>query len=152
MAALKNGAVPKRDEDRLRRNKTGEDGLVTERYNMDDEVVIPTAFFFNSYINDLWLALKQSVNVKFFEPTDWAYCKLVLKIMDDQLGNSDKVKMPSGQMLMVFDGMMSKMLLTEADRRRMKIEAERGANKTEDGKVINAADQFRERFEQQREA
>jgi len=39
-----------------------------------------------------------------------------------------------------------------ADRRRLKIEAERGKMKGQDGKVISAQDLFRERFEKQRQA
>ena len=152
MAGLKPGPVPKRDEDRIRRNKTSDDGMKTTKYDLDGEVKIPNAYFFNSYVNDIWLAIKESVNVKFFEPTDWAYAKFTLKMIDDQVGQEDKFKPLTANMVMALDAMLSKLMLTEADRRKLRIEANRDGKTTEEGKLINAQAYFQKRFEAQREA
>lgn len=147
------GPVPKRSEERQRRNK---DTTPIDRYNLDGDVEIPTAYFFNKVINDLWLSLKQSANVKFFEPSDWHYAILALTLWDEELGHDQdgkSLRTPGPTMLMALDGMLSKLLLTEAERRRLRIEVDRNNEKTDqNGSVVNAQDLFRERFEQQREA
>lgn len=143
------GPVPKDPEQRIRRNATSEDGLYTDSYDIEGEVVIPTAYFMNEYVNDIWLSLKDSVNRKFYEPVDWAFAKFTLYLIDQTLMNG---KMPNGQMLANFETMLSKMLANPADRRRLKIEAERASQKNQKGKLISAQDVFRERFEKQRQA
>lgn len=145
------GPLAKRDEERERRNRTGEDGLETKSYDVLGTVEIPTAFFFNTYVNAMWMALKESVHVKFFEPSDWAYAKFTFKLADDLMGDEDKFKIPSAQMMMVLDGMFSKLMLTEGDRRRAKIEAQRNPQDQKNGKVIDAQNAFRELFEKQRD-
>lgn len=144
----KPGPLPKDPDQRIRRNKTGEDGLPYETFNMEGEVTVPEAYFVHPYVNDIWKSLKTSINRKFYEPVDWAYAKLTLLLLDKTLEDG---KMPGPTMLMTLDGMMSKMLANPADRRRLKIEAERESNKR-DGKVISAQQLFRERFEKQRQA
>lgn len=147
----KPGPLPKDPEQRLRRNKTGEDGLPYDFFDIEGEVEIPTAYFMNTYVNEIWLALKTSVHRKFYEPVDWAYAKMALMIIDKQLGEAQNDKVPGPTMLMTLDGMMSKMMITPADRRRLKIEAQRGSS-GKDGKVISAQDVFRQRFDAQRKA
>lgn len=144
------GPMPKRSEDRVRRNK---DGLPTDKYDLDGEVEIPHAFFFNPLINDLWLSMRQSVNVKFFEPSDWQYAKLTLTLMEKVMGTDpEDMKVPGAMLMGTFDSMMSKMLLTEKDRRTLRIEAERNGSKVEEGEVLNASKRFEQRFKEQREA
>jgi hypothetical protein len=149
MGLGRRGPIPKDPEQRIRRNKTTEDGIETDSYDLEGEVVIPTAYFMNPYVNDIWLSLKDSVNRKFYEPVDWAFAKYTLYLIDQSM-QGDKI--PGPGMLTVFDSMLSKMLVNPADRRRLKIEADRASMKGQDGKVISAQDLFRERFENQRQA
>ena len=141
------GPIPKDPEERIRRNKTSEDGIGTSSYDLEGEVKVPEAYFVHPYVNDIWLSLKTSVNRKFYEPVDWAYAKLTLLLLDKALENGN---MPRPTMLMTLDGMMSKMLANPADRRRLRIEADRSSNQ-KDGKVISAQQAFRDRFEKQRQ-
>lgn len=146
------GPVPKRSEERQRRNK---DNGPVDQFDLDGVVEIPTAYFFNKVINDLWLSLKQSANVKYFEPSDWHYAILAFTLWDEQLGHDadgKSTKTPGPTMVMALDAMLSKLLITEAERRRLRIEVNRGGEAPEEGKVVGAADRFRQRFEQQREA
>lgn len=138
------GPIPKRDEDRLRRNKTGEDGLAVQTFNLDDKVKIPKAKFTNDVIQELWDALTISVHVEFYEPTDWAYAKLTLKTWDDVIS---KNAIPAAMMLSSLDSMAARLLLTEGDRRRMKIEVQRGAVEKTAG--VNASDFYKQQFEKQ---
>lgn len=141
------GPLPKDPDQRVRRNKTTEDGIEVDSFDLEGDVVIPTAYFMNQYVNDIWLSLKDSVTRKFYEPVDWAFAKYTLHLIDKTMEND---KIPGPGMLAVFETMLSKMLVNPADRRRLKIEVERGVAKNAEGKVISAQDRFREQFEKQR--
>lgn len=145
------GPAPKRSDERIRRNKPATN---VDKFDLDGTVEIPNAFFFNTYVNDIWISLKESAHAQFYEPTDWAYAKFVLKMIDDQIGDGDKFQHLSAVMWSTIKDMMGQLLLTEADRRRVHIEVTRNGAKAqgEEGQVVSAADRFRDRFEQQREA
>ncbi len=138
------GPIPKREEDRVRRNKTGEDGLAVQSFSLEDPVKIPKAEFNNPLVQRIWDAMTISVNVQFYEPTDWAYAELTLTMWDKLLVEG---KVPAAMMLASLDSMMTKLLLTEGDRRRLKIEAQRGP--TVDADKTNASDFYREQFKKQ---
>jgi len=139
------GPIGKRDEDRVRRNATSETGVETTEFILEAEVKIPPKTFIHPTIQGLWLAIKKSVNVKYYEPSDWWYAILTLEIWDDILSAG---KRPGAMELSALDSMLGKMLITEADRRRVKIEAKRGtpdAQKVEQG----ASAYYKEQFEKQ---
>lgn len=147
MGLGKPGPIPKDPEQRVRRNKTSEDGLESEQFEMDEEVLVPWAVFEHSFVQGLWESLEKSVNKKFYEPSDWQYARLTLHLWDKVLMDN---KVPTAMMIASLDSMLSKMLVTEGDRRRLKIEAKR--QKKQDAQLINAEQLFRERFEKQRES
>lgn len=139
------GPLPKNPEDRARRNKTGEDGLGDEIIEMDGEVKPPSGIrFLEPEVQAMWDALKKSVNRKFYEPTDWAYAVLTLKLWDNALL---KKEVPSAMLLQALDGMLGKMLMTEGDRRRLKIFAKR--ERKEEEVTAKASDFYRIAFEEQ---
>lgn len=138
------GPLPKDPEDRVRRNKTGEDGLGLEYYDLDGEVKPPALDrpFATKEVQEMWEALKKSVNRKFFEPTDWIYAKITLRMWDDVLTKGD---VPGAMLLTALDSMLGRMLVTEADRRRLKIKANRQTPAKEDDKP-KASDNYRKLF------
>jgi len=138
------GPIPKRDDERVRRNKTGEDGLETQSFNMDEKVKIPSKKFIHPTVEGLWKAIKTSVNVMYYEPSDWWYAILTLELWDDILSAG---KRPGAMELSALDSMLQRMLITEADRRRVKIEAKRGTTEAE--KAHKASDFYRDQFKKQ---
>lgn len=142
------GPIPKRPEDRLRRNKTGEDGVADTTYVVEGEVKPPAGIRFGEpAVQRIWDALKTSVNKQFYEPTDWAYAVLTLTLWDETL---KKGQIPGAMLLSALDGMMSKLLMTEADRRRLRIEAKR--EKKEVVAKAKASDFYQQAFEEQQRA
>lgn len=142
------GPIGKRSEERVRRNKTGEDGLTVETVQMVGDVEVPSLDLgtqTHPLIQDLWDSLPNSGQTRFWEPSDWEYARITMYGLNEMLHAS---KM-SAMMWSAIDAMMSKLLLTEGDRRRVKLEVQRNEVT---GKVINAAQRFEELFEQQREA
>lgn len=139
------GPLPKDPEDRVRRNKTGEDGLSDEIIQMDGEVKPPAGIRFGeSVVQMMWEALKKSVNRKFYEPTDWAYAVLTLTQWDNVL---KKGEVPGAMLLTALDGMLARMMVTEADRRRLKIFARREKIETE--VKTRGSDFYKQAFEEQ---
>lgn len=139
------GPLPKDPEDRVRRNKTNENGLGDEIIEMEGEVKPPSGVkFLEPEVQAMWDALKKSVNTKFYEPTDWAYAVMTLKLWDNTLL---KKEVPSAMLLTALDAMLGKMLMTEGDRRRLKIFARR--EKREEVTKVKAQDFYREAFEEQ---
>lgn len=77
---------------------------------------------------ELWNALKKSDQTYFYQPSDWAYAHSWIGLFSDQLF-SEK---PSAMMLAAFDSAMSRLLVTEGDRRRARIELEKSRGDTEE--------------------
>jgi hypothetical protein len=150
------GPIPKRDEERVRRNKTGEDGLETDTVEMVGKVEVPeldlpvlmdrdgNLLQTHPMVVNLWESLPMSGQAKYWEPSDWQYARIVMFAINELL-----VDGISAMKLAAVDAMMSKLLLTEADRRRVKIEVQRVEA---EAKLVNASERFRERFEAARVA
>lgn len=136
------GPVGKRDEERIRRNSTSDGGLATQKFSMDEEVRPPkNVSFEDPEVQGIWNALLKSVNVKFFEPTDWAYAVFALRQMDKVLKGD---RLPGAMLLKTLDDMLNKLLLTEGERRRVRIEAQRGTS-VEEGATVSQM--YRDAFE-----
>jgi hypothetical protein len=140
------GPIPKRDDERIRRNKTGEDGIETEVVEMQGKVKVPDLNLgveTHQMVQDMWDSLPSSGETKHWEPSDWQYARLTMYAINELLYAPNG--MPAMK-LTAIDGMMSKLLLTEGDRRRVKMEVKRSEA---DAAVIDAEKYFRAAFEQQ---
>jgi hypothetical protein len=139
------GPLPKDPEDRVRRNKTNENGLEDEIFELEGEVKPPSGIYFaDPEVTRMWESLKTSVNRRFYEPTDWSYAVLTLKMWDAVL---IKNEVPGAMLLSALDGMLTKMLMTEGDRRRLKIFARREKKEVE--KKVKASNFYQQAFEEQ---
>jgi hypothetical protein len=115
----RNGPIPKRAEDRKRRNVPIH-GLVTVPGAV--EVVMPDADpAWHPIATELWAALALSGQSKFYEPSDWA---LAFSLMDD-LSEYKMQSRRSAHMLSSIYAQMSSLLVAEGDRRRVGIELAR---------------------------
>lgn len=141
------GPVPKDPEERVRRNKTGEDGIEVSTFQLDATVVIPSVTFQHPSIQRIWAGLKKSVNVKFFEPVDWAYAILALEQWEDELRSGK----PMGAMkLQALTSMLERVIITAGDRRKLKIEVDRSTAEVE--KKNKASDFYKDVFMEQARA
>jgi hypothetical protein len=113
------GPVPKRSEDRIRRN---EPEVATTIALTDGEVHIPVPDpLWHPIARQLWDSLSSSGQSKFYESSDWA---MAFSLMDD-LSYYKSANKRSGQMLASILSAMSTLLVTEGDRRRVGIELAR---------------------------
>lgn len=165
------GPVPKRSEERRRRNK---DDTELVKVNLDDllagEVEIPVPpkrwdavdpetgeiytldepeWYWEPITMSLWESFSRSGQSIFYEPSDWATAYMLMEVLDrwlkpqevkvGQIGSSkdesgggdityvfeEKIlPMPGGVLTSILKGLAS-LMVTEGDRRRLRIELDR---------------------------
>jgi len=136
------GPIPKRDEERIRRN---ENVVPLTTVPMLGTVVVPELMVQEPHdlVVSLWESLADSGQSKYYEPSDWAYAQLTMHVIDGMLKSSRGI---SSLILSEVNKMMSNLLVTEGDRRRVRMEVARQTAKEESAKVIQAADMFKDRL------
>ena len=136
------GPIPNRSDQRVRRNKpeTPIDKVVSI-----GNVSIPPLDLTNPHplVRDLYESLHSSGQSKYYEPSDWQYARIACHFADQLLKSSR----PSAQLLVTVNQMLSSLLVSEGDRRRVRLEVERNQS-TEDAQVLQVADLFRQRLMQ----
>jgi hypothetical protein len=139
------GPIPKRSQERRRRNKTDSEGapLEPDIVEVDEEPVTAPEPDENwhSYAIDFYLGCVDSVQAQFFEPSDWQAlrmaCEVQSRLLKDQpmkVADADGgeriewVKMPvKGADLSALSKVWSSLMVTEGDRRRLRLEIQRAA-------------------------
>ena len=131
------GPVPKRSTERRRRNKDSEPEKVTRLVAKPKP---PRAKATWHPIMKRWFsALGRSAQATFYEPSDWAEAELWCEVMSIALKSKKGV---SAFMLQAFSSFSTRLLTTEGDRRRVRLEI--SDEPTKPAKVTNLA-QFRAR-------
>ena len=144
------GPMPKRDEDRIRRNIPENP---TETVQMIGSVHIPDLGDMSHQgethplITEMYESIKQSASVKFYEPTDWQFARMTLYMLNQELIAAAHNGKPVGAMkLTAINQMLSALLLTEGDRRRARLEIERAPSDAGGGKVLDVTDMLKQRL------
>jgi hypothetical protein len=133
----KGGPVPKRSTQRRRRNKEGRPDVVTVPADLQAPKLTGTH---SAVAKRFWEALGQSGQAQFFEPSDWAAAELVVIAIDSF------VKRPSAMLLASINSAMTNLLVTEGDRRRVRLELERPTEEPDGDAEIAELDDFRRRI------
>jgi hypothetical protein len=120
------GPIPKRSEERRRRNK--DDGVAVAQVPSGPPPDLPDLpepdGHWHSIAVDWYMSLRESGQAVFYQPSDWAMARYAAELMS-RLLSADKDKMPNGQAVAALDSVMARLLTTEGDRRRARIELER---------------------------
>lgn len=129
------GPVPKRSEERRRRNKTG-----VEQAPAVGDVEVPDVDESWHPIAQRWyLSLASSGQSQFFEPSDWESAQYVAEAMSINLSASRF----SAQLFASVWSAMGELLSTEGARRRARLEIEREVDEPEG---VTAIDDYRRRL------
>lgn len=134
------GPIPKRSSELIRRNKQD---VPVDTVTAIGTVVAPELGFTDPHplVVDLFESLKDSAQSQYYEPSDWQYARLTFHFVDKLLKRSD----PSAMMLASVNSMLTSLLMTEGDRRRVRLEIERNP---QGGEVLDVADLFRQKLAQ----
>lgn len=118
------GPIPERSEARRRRNK--DDGPALAKAPSGPPPELPDLPdpdpAWHDIATDWYLSLRESGQAVFYQPSDWAMARYAAELMS-RLLSSDR--MPSGPLVAALDSVMARLLTTEGDRRRARIELER---------------------------
>lgn len=111
--------IPKRSEHRRRVNKVPglqkAPGAVRVTVPKPDDNWHPLA-------REWFLSLRKSGQSQFYEPSDWAYAKIVAH----ELSTSIETNRPQAMMLTALFAAMADLLVTEGSRRKLRLELQRG--------------------------
>ena len=141
-----NGPIPNRSDQRVRRNKPD---VPIEKITAIGGVPVPDLGILNPHwlVRDMYNSLKVSAQKKYFEPSDWQYARLAMFTLNEMLQPSEDGKPAriSAMKLQVVNQMLGSLLMTEGERRRVRIEVEREQS-AGDADVVQIADIYRERL------
>lgn len=134
------GPVPKRSEQRRRRNKESRPEKVTAPAAPVDAPAEKRTW--HPVAKEWYRSLKESGQAQFYEPSDWQAARLVAEELSQYL----RSKKRSAMMFAQLWSAMTDLLTTEGARRRVKIEVERGApeDNGEDAEIASL-DEYRRR-------
>jgi hypothetical protein len=114
------GPPPKRSSQRRRRNAVDIDHVelagTVDAPDLDVEDAHPLAV-------NLYESLKASGQARWYEPSDWARAQLLVWSLSKMLNTGR----PSAMLLAALQKDMDALLVSEAERRRVRMEIERGA-------------------------
>jgi hypothetical protein len=119
------GPIPKRSEERRRRNKDDGPELIQAPAGQPKglpDLPEPSPLW-DPIATDWYLSLRQSGQAAFYEPSDWAVARYAAELMSRVLDCSERG--PNGQLVAALNSVMSSLLTTEGDRRRARMELER---------------------------
>jgi hypothetical protein len=137
------GPVPNRSDQRVRRN---EPEIPIEKVTEIGVVKIPELRIADAhpFVTAFYDSLKKSAQRKYYEPSDWEYARLTLHFVNKLIW----AEKPSPTLLASVNQMLSSLLVTEGDRRRVRIEVERQKAPVGNENVVQVSDLFRQRLGQ----
>lgn len=131
------GPIPKRDDERRRRNKPVVETTVVEA-DVDPEYVVPEADpKWHPIASQWYLSLAQSAQAEFYQPSDWATAYILAESISRDLnpqfvavsettGEAIYERIPmKGASLSAYLKGFTALMVTEGDRRRARMEIER---------------------------
>ena len=144
------GPVGKRDDERVRRNVNENPTATVTAIGV---VKIPElgdiSFDGETHplVEDMYESIRQSAAVQFYEPTDWQFARLTLYTLNQELIAKQRENKPLGAMkLTALNQMFSALLLTEGDRRRVRLEIERAPASGPTGENAEVTDMLKKRL------
>lgn len=131
------GPVPKRSEERRRRNKVDLDRVgITERVPVPPLDITPVP----QLVQDFYDSLAESGQAVYYEPSDWQRARLLCYNLTNLMLSS----LPSSQMYTACQRDMDALLVSEDQRRRVKLEIVRpGAEDEQEQAKVSQLDRYR---------
>jgi hypothetical protein len=131
------GPVPNRSEDLSRERDANRGDRAPITQGEARKVTIPNADRdWHPIARRLWNSLKSSGQCDFYQDSDWAYAWHVM----EELSLYKKAGKRSSMMFQALDSAMTKLLVTEGDRRRARIELQAPEEEKPSAAVLALAD------------
>lgn len=135
------GPVGKRSDQR-HGHRTESEKALTEKVEVFGVVEPPDADpEWHEKARSLFESLRGSGQSGFYEPSDWQYARVLCQLLSDEFERGNG---PRAVMVQTIMSGLSSLLVTEGDRRRVRLELERDQDVPEDAAVA-ALDDYRSR-------
>jgi hypothetical protein len=135
------GPVPNREADLARpRERKGKDEVPVTKGEARPVTIPQPDAAWHPIAGRLWTALTESGQADFYQSSDWAFAYSLC----EDLSHYKKSVKRSGQMLQTIYSAMERLLVTEADRRRVRIELHEPDDDSEPAAVLAIADYKRD--------
>ncbi|GGK13145.1 hypothetical protein GCM10010124_02120 [Pilimelia terevasa] len=139
--ALARGPIPNRDDDLARpRHRNGREQAPATRGELRPVTVPDPDPDWHPIACRLYEALRTSGQADFYQDSDWAFAFSVC----DDLSHYKRATKRSGQMLQSIYSAMERLLVTEGDRRRVRIELHAPESDEKPASVLAIADYRRD--------
>lgn len=137
------GPIPKRSDQRRRRNKDGGE-VTTAPSGVPARLDAPApGESWHPAALQWYESLSQSGQAVFYEPSDWAQAWVWAELLSRQM----HAEAPSAGMVTAWASGATELLTTEGARRRARLELERAGSADEDeDAAVTALDEYRQRF------
>lgn len=135
------GPVPKHSTERRRRNKDTQVETVQPPTTAVEHPPAETTW--HPIAKDWYESLASSGQAQFFEPSDWQYARYVADIMSRNLKQRQKF---SAVLFASVTSAMNDLLTTEAARRRVRLEIERGGGGEQPAAGVTAIADYKKRL------
>ena len=136
------GPIPKRSDQRRRRNKTPEDAPATVVAIGQGKVTPPAEDrAWHPYAKQWFRALKKSGQAAFYQDSDWQEARIVAYLISKEMGRDSG---PRAGMMDVIFSRADNLMTTEGARRRLRVELH-AAKDNDDSKeaTVSMIDQYR---------
>jgi len=135
------GPVPKRSDQRRRTNQ--DEGPITKGRAAAGTAIPAASASWHPLAKKYFNALKLSGETQYFEPSDWAHAVVSMEILSRMLESSRL----SAQLYAAWTADTARLLVTEGDRRRMRLELEREKPEDPDAEAgVAQMDAWRDRL------
>lgn len=136
------GPIGKRSDQRHGHRSAAEQALTVKAEGSAQVRMPPADRTWHKIARGMYESLAKSGQAQFFEPSDWQAARLAAEATT-QLLHAEKF---SAMLLSAVNDMWARLLMTEGDRRRLKIELEKPKQDAEAAAAVADLDQFRSRL------
>lgn len=132
------GPVPKRSDQRRRRNKPA-GGEITRARSAGAQGAPEADPEWHPIAREWFESLGASGQAQFYEPSDWATARVWAELLSRQLESGR----PSAQMIASWSGGATELLTTEGARRRARMELDKGGAEEPDAAKVTRMAAYR---------
>ena len=137
------GPIGKRSDQKMG-HRTKAELAGTEKFSMEGTVEVPDLDLgeVHPLVRDLYNSLKESGQSHFYEPSDWQVARIVCQQLNRYLCGGKQNSQMFGELMSAFGSLM----MTEGDRRRLKLEIDRaGTDDSAEKAHVAVMDDYRKK-------
>lgn len=135
------GPVPKRSENRRRRNKPADGLKVVHAQGQKTVKIPPVRAKWHPMMKQWYQSLKTSGQAQFYQDSDWATAVMWCHVMSEHLATGEPVK---AAVMEAFTKAAGSLMTTEGERRRLRVELTAAEAPAEDHATLSVISGYKD--------